>query len=450
MTQRRGRARLGVLALLLPVSAGLAVASAPSALAAATWTSPSSDGATLTSAAPLAVSVAACSSVTCPTTTLSVTGPGGYSRSASVTASRNGATALSVPVGARNGQYTGTLSDGSSGVRTLYLAVAPATPSGFSGQASDYQNVMFSWTRGSEADLAGYVLYDGSGAVVDDAISLSACKGSACDYAVYYPNGNPGTHGYKLAARRAGGGCSSCAAQVTSGTTSTSVRFEDPPPPPPPPAPEPGPTSTGGTGGSTGGSTSGTSGSSGSTSGTSGSTSGTSTGGTGGSGTSGTSGSSTGSTGGTGGSSTGTSGGAPVGGSSSTGSSTGAGAKPVPRPSLPSLSDQVLAARKSFALQFKAFAPSLGIPKLAPLPALTLPQVSGEAPLPDGSYERTLPYAAPTVTEPIGDSGGLARPVSAVRDALDSARLLRSLAGAMILLMLGAHVRRFLGTTSSD
>ncbi len=452
---RRGTRAVTVLALTVPLATSLVLASAPAALAGGSITSPAADAVISTGTSFTASATVTANSAT---TTMRLTGPSGFDQSKSVNRDLSGSQTISIDVSTAggatrsNGQWTIMLSGGATGTRTFGTSFAPATPTGFTAQGSGARDVAFSWTKGSEPDLSGYVLSDDQGTVIDSGISLSSCSASNCSYALYYPNDNPGTHVYRLAARRPGGGCSGCAKELTSGTTSASATLTTPPKPTPTPTPSPTPAGGGTTGSGTSGGSTGATPAPSSTSGTGGSTGGSSAGsstgsGAGGSSTGGAStGGSTGSS--TGGSTSGTSGSAANGSTGSKGSSTGA--QPIPKPSLPSISDQVLAAREKFALQFKAFSPSLGIPKLAPLPALTLPRVSGEGPLPQGTFQPSLPYSPQTTTEPVAETGGLARPVAAVRDVLDSARLVRSIAGALVLLLLAAHVRRFVGVSDPD
>jgi hypothetical protein len=106
-----------------------------------------------------------------------------------------------------------------------------------------------------------------------------------------------------------------------------------------------------------------------------------------------------------------------------------------------------VAERRAFALTFKAFAPKLGIPKLPPLPNAS-PAV---APLPDGTFEKTLGYKDVVKTEKIDSPQAAARRVTgAVGSALDSAQFLRSIAGALVLLLLAAHLRRWLGSHTPE
>ena len=437
------RTALALLALTGPLAATLVVSTATAALASASWDGVTpADGAKLSSSSfTVRANVDSGSSSVTLTLTSKANGTSKPCTLASNGGLGSGAQTLKIDIpssGAcsttKNTQWTATLSGGATGTRTFSTNVAPAAPTGFSASGSGSRDVAFSWTKGSEPDLTGYALYE-SGTLVDG--SIPVCSSSTCTYSLYYSTDKPGDHSYQLAARRASGGCSSCGSYVESGSrASATATLTDPPKPSPSPSPstDPTPSSDPGTGGTTG----------------DGSTGGTTDGSTGGS----TSGSSTGgSTGGTSGSSTGgsTSGGSTSGGSTSGGKTSTSGGTAVnagPKPTLPTL-DPIVAQRRAFALRFNAFSPSLGIPKLPPLPSLTLPTTSREAPLPLGTYNPQLPYPPVTETEKISD-GTLARPVAAVRDGLDSDRLARSIAGALILLLIGAHLRRFLATQVDD
>lgn len=432
---------LGVLAVTGPLAAALLVAAAPVALAAGTISSPAANAVISSGSSFTATATVTSGSAD---TTMTLDGPGNYSQAKSAPRNLTNDQTLSIAVSTgsgasvRNGSWTITLSGGATGTRTFTTNFTPATPGGFAASGSGARDVSFSWTKGSEPDLSGYSLTEDTGTVVDGNIDLSHCSGSSCSYALYYPSDNPGTHTYQLVAKRPGGGCSGCASTLTSGKTSANATLTAPPPKPSPtPSPTASPTpsatadpGTGTTGG--GGSTASTSGDpSGTTSGTS-STGGTSAGGT--------SGTSTGGTSSTGGSST-------TGSSGSTTGTTGTQAGPIPTLGA-SLSQQVLAARERFANQFNNFSSSLNIPKLPPLPALDLPTISGEGPLPAGTFQPVLPYTPPTET--VAEPGGFAHPVAAVRNIIDSDRLAKSLAGALILLLMGAHLRRFIGAHIED
>jgi hypothetical protein len=397
---RRTAARsLGVLALLSPA---LGLVAAPANASAADFVNPSSDGQVVTDLTIRANAPGCTPTITksCPSgTTLTLKGPGGTITATAKNSSSSYSVSASVPADAANGKWTADLSGGNTGSRTFYTSFAPATPTGFTAEGSGAHDVLLSWAKGTEPDLTGYVLYDGAGNVLDGSIAAGqVCSGSRCSYALYYDNPTPGTYtyDYQLSALRSSGGCSTCGTTVESARTADRSASLTTPKPAPSPTPEPttapGGSTTGG-GGSTSGS-GGTTGSGGSTSGSGGTTTG-----------------------------------------------SGTATKPGAKPTLPTL-DAVAAQRRAFALNFSAFAPSLGIPKLPPLPATTLPSL-GSQPLPEGTYKPQLPYQAETETSK--STNILSSPIAAV-SSIDQAQLARSLAIALILLLTAAHLRRFLGT----
>jgi hypothetical protein len=231
---------------------------------------------------------------------------------------------------------------------------------------------------------------------------------------VTYSQDGTGQHTYSLVSHRhTAPGSSDTLDSPQSAQASATL---DSPPPPPPPSPDPSPAPADGSSGSTGGST--TDGSGGTTSDGSGGSSST------GSTASGSGGSTSSSTGGTGGSRT------------TSSSAIGSSKAPV-----------TLAQRRAFALTFKAFAPKLGIPKLPPLPNAQ-PAV---APLPFGTYQKTLGYKDVVKTTKVSVPQAAVRHVTgAVGSALDSTQFLKSIAGALILLLGAAHLRRWLGTHNTD
>ena len=302
---------------------------------------------------------------------------------------------------ALNGVWTVTLVSGSSVVdtSTFTLRIAPRAPRDFTARPDGYRAVVLSWTKGDEPDLTGWtVVADGT---PSQDLGTDVCSGSDCSATLTYAEDGTGDHRYVLVAhRRTAPGSSD---SVDSPDSSEATATLDAPPPPPPPSPSDGGSAT--TGGSTGGDTTG--GSAGGTSGTSGDASATTGGST-------ASGSSTGGT---------------------TGKTSAIGSSKAPA---------TLAQRRAFALTFKAFAPKLGIPKLPPLPAAQVPSV---APLPDGTYEKTLGYQDQVKTEKVDSPQAAARRVTgAVSSALDSEQFLRFMAGALILLILAAHARRWLAS----
>ena len=109
------------------------------------------------------------------------------------------------------------------------------------------------------------------------------------------------------------------------------------------------------------------------------------------------------------------------------------------------LSPDAGARRQAFASGFNAFGPKLGIPKLPPLPE------SPEVALPDGTFERELGYDDQVLSEEETELGADEQGVrGAVGSLVDSEQLAKSTAGALVLLLTGAHLRRWLGATSAE
>ncbi|MCW2599066.1 MAG: hypothetical protein JWM02_895 [Frankiales bacterium] len=400
---RLRRHLLGVAALLGPAAASVLLLQVPAATAADSDFSSPAEGVVIGGGATSVDVVAAvpacpknilgnCSST--PKTTLTVSAATGQLPPASKTAAKTKQTVtVTVPAGLANGTWTATLSGGNSGTRTFTTNFAPAAPTDVTAQGTGARDVAFAWTKGSEPDLTGYTLTDGSGTVIDAGItpaSANCSSSTSCSYALYYPADNPGTHDYQLIAKRSSGGCATCGGStVSSSGTPASATLTAPTPTPGPTA---GPSSSPGAGGAKGSSTGGTSG----------------------------------------------------------GSSGGTAGKPGAKATLPpSVSNPVVSSR-NFALSFHAFSPSLGIPKLPPLPATTLPGASAEQPLPMGTYKPSLPYSPQTETTK--STSILSQPLASFRQVVgvDSAQLAKSIAAAMILLLVGAHLRRYLGTHADE
>ncbi|HUR12939.1 MAG TPA: hypothetical protein VM097_00460 [Mycobacteriales bacterium] len=320
-----------------------------------------------------------------------------------------------------NGAFTATLTGGASATTRFYTNFKPlADPANLAAAANGMTEVDLSWSySGAEPDKAGFEIIESHG---DQTRTLqapaSACGGSSCGFAITgYPQPAVATtedYSYTVRALRSSGGCGSCGDYTRSGSSSSATAQLVGPPPPPSPTPTPTPTDGGTTGSTTGTTT---------------------TGGTTGSTTGGTTGSTTGGTTGTTGSTTG---GSTTGSSGTTGGTTGSAAKPITIPTLPPL----VASRRAFALGFNNFSPSLGIPKLPPLPATTFPVTAPGT----ETYEPTLPYKA----EPRKTTSVLSSPIAAITDSVDTEQLVRSLAVALILLAAAAHVRIFLSHSVED
>jgi hypothetical protein len=427
---RRTAARtLGVLALVVPTSATFVLAQ-PALAADSDFSSPPAgqDFSGAATSVPVTASVPACPKnafggcSSTPTTTLTATaGSQSFSATPVKATTRAQSISVTIPAGAANGTWTAQLAGGNTGSRSFTTSFQPATPAGFSAQGSGQHDVLLTWQRGSEPDLLGYALFeDGSGAGQQISFDGAGCTsaGSQCSLSKTYST-DGSSHSYDLVAKRSGASSGSI---VRSDPASASVVLAPKPKPTPSPTPAPAPGGTpapngspspgAGSGGTTGGTT------------------------TGGTGSGGTGGSGTGTTGGPGGT---------TGGSAPGGTATGPDGKPAA--AIPTLKPNPLAQRRTFALTFNAFSPSLGIPKLPPLPATTLPSFGGEQPLPLGTFKPSLPYSPQTETTKT--TSILSSPTAFV-SSIDSAQLAKSLAVALLLLLVGAHLRRFLGAHVED
>ena len=312
---------------------------------------------------------------------------------------------------APNGTWTVRQGGGTSATSTFTTAIEPAAPTALRAEPLNPREVQISWRLGAEPDLVAWTVYEGS-APVQERVGRSACAGSTCSTVVRYASPGSGDHSYTVKAHRS----------TAPGSTSTldspmsapaSVRLENPPPSP---APTPGDT---GSGGGSGGAPANGNGS------------------TGGAGAPGSGGSADDDTPTTGGDTTGGDPAAPAPiGTGSPAAGESADAKAV-------------AQRKAFALGFSAFGPKLGIPKLPPLPQAQAPAIAPE--LADGTFEPTLGFEDQVVTERVEVAQGPTQRVrNVVGTALDSERLATSTAAALVLLLAGAHLRRWLGTASEE
>jgi hypothetical protein len=422
--------RIAVLALTAPLSAALVLTTAgPAAASSVAWTSPTPpngeilSGSSVQLKATLSVSARESASAS-----LKLTPPSGSSYSYGPWSCTGGTfggakcDSQMSPVNLNgdnrpNGAWTATINGGFA--RVFYTNFKPtADPANLAASAVGRTEVDLSWQySGSEPDKAGFEIVEThNGASRSIIAPASSCSGSTCGYALTYEQpayDTTETYSYSVTALRSSG-CSSCGDFTRSNTVSGATAQLVGPPPPPSPTPTP---SDGSTGGTTTGDT--TTGSTGSTTGSTGSTTGT-TGGTT-----------------TGGSSTGgaTTGGT-TGGSSTTGHTAG---KPIAVPSLP----PIVASRKAFALGFNKFSPSLGIPKLPPLPAITAPTVGAG----NDTYAPTLPYKGGSSTKKT--TSVLSSPISAVT-SLDTTQLANLIAIGLLLLVSAAHVRRFITATDDD
>jgi len=403
-----------VLALALPLTAVVVGSTAAPAFASGSITAPAAEAVyDDTNANPGGTSVAVKASVTVApgkSAYLTVNGPGYSNQQTHVTNNNiigNQTSTLQVSItllaSRVNGKYTAVLSGDATGSRSFYTSFGPtSTPSSVTAQGSGASRVDVQWSySGTETDLAGFEISDGKG-------STFTASPSDRSYTALYDNPTPGTYDYQYtvrAMRKSGNGGSDIPSAWSSPQADAQLVT-----PQPPPSPTPTPSAGGGTTGGTTGST---------------------TGGTTGASTGGTTGSTTGGTSSTTGGSTG-------GGSTTSGGSTGSASRPVAIPTLPPL----VASRRNFALSFNHFSPSLGIPKLPPLPATKFPVTAAGS----EAFNPTLPYTA----QPRKTTSVLTSPLAAFTDRVDTAKLATCLAFALILLAAAAHVRVFLSHDVED
>ena len=272
------------------------------------------------------------------------------------------------------------------------------------------------WARSAEPDLTGYAVFEG-GVVVRDGIGTSACDSSGCAVDISYPEDAPGEHTYVVRAfRSVSPGSAETLASAPSQEARTTLTA-----PPPPPAPSPDPTGSPSSGDpATGSGRPSTASSSAPSSANSGQPAS----------------------------------GATTKPNAASGSSGGSGSGPAfaagPSQDTPgqSSSQAAVSQRRAFASGFAAFGPKLGIAKLPPLPQSQAPAIA--APLADGTFEPTLGFQDQVLQERVETVTPGRRITSVVNTALDSDRLARSTAGALLLLLVGAHLRRWVSSPTRD
>ncbi len=334
-------------------------------------------------------------------------------------------------VPAPNGTWILAQSGGATDRTTFTTRIPPAAPTSVGAAAQSAREVRVTWARGAESDLTGFAVFE-AGTVVKDGIGTSACDASRCAAVVSYPEDATGEHTYVVRSYRSvSPGSSDTLASAPSQGASATVSSN-------PPSPQPSPTSDpdGGQPG-TGGEPS-----SGAPAG-GGPSAPASSGSPAPAGTSAPGASS-----------------APAGGSSSepafaAGPSQAAPGQAGPGQASPgqaapgeSSSQAAVSQRRAFASGFAAFGPTLGIPKLPPLPQSQPPALA--EPLPDGSFAPTLGFQDQVVQERVETVTPGRRITSVVNTALDSERLARSTAGALVLLLIGGHLRRWVSSPARD
>jgi hypothetical protein len=300
--------------------------------------------------------------------------------------------------GVVNGNYTFTFAVGGSAVdsQQITLRVPPAQVQGFGGSASSTV-AHFTWSPNSENDLAGYDIVDTTSGRTDltpGGIDASACSSSSCSVDVDFGSSAAGTSRTFVIDALRYTSPSHNGTVASSDSSPATINF---------PAPTT-PTPTQSSGGSTG-----------------------SSGGSHGSGGSGTpSSGSTGSTGGsTGGSSSSTGGGGSKSGSTA-GTSKGSISSSHPNDAL------------------RAYLPSTTAGAAPDLPSV----VTEVQPLPEGTYKPTLAYPDQLITSSKQTKGNQA--IATVRTelvhVLNMSALWKSLAGAVLLLLVAAHLRAWVSS----
>ena len=430
MTPRRGARALTGLALVLPLSGALVLAGAPAASAAVTQPG---DGAVYTSESttiPIRADYGPSGSSEASTLTLtSPAGGGVVVDSGQPTRLEGGQLAYDLSLDcwtfpsarcsgrrpAPNGTWFVEQSGGSRIGFTV--RIAPRRPQGVAAVARSAREVEVSWQRGAEPDLTGFAVFEGE-AAVKDSLGLGVCDGATCRTVIDYGAERPGQHSYVVRSYRstAPGSSETLASPDSEPASATLTATPPPPPPSAEPAPgEPGPDASPGAAPGAGGS-----GSSGP--GTASPGSGTGSGSAPGPGTT------------------------PTGSSPGTSPALGAGSPVLAAPGSPA----ALAQRRAFSSGFAAFGPKLGVPKLPPLPQTQGQAPSLAAPLPDGTFEPTLGFQDQVVQERVESQGPARRVTTVLESALDSDQLVRSTAGALLLLLAGAHLRRWIAAAPKE
>jgi len=299
--------------------------------------------------------------------------------------------------GAINGAYTFTLKLNSSTAQTanVTLRVPPAKVGGFTASPSGTV-ANFSWAANNEPDLAGYDLVDVTDSsnprdLTPGGVGTNVCDSSGCSVDIDFGSGAQGTsRQFVIDALRYTS--PSHSATIASGDSApVTVSF------PAPPAPS---------SGSTGGGTS----------------------------------SSGGSTGGTGGGTTSTGGGSTAGGTTSTGGTTTGG-----RTSGGKTGRGISLTHPNVAL--KAYLPSFSAGAAPNLPSV----VTEVKPLPEGTYKPTLAYPDQVIGESKHSQGTQAAGVrNELVRVLNVEAVWKSLAGAVLVLLMAAHLRAWVSGVEND
>ena len=388
---------LVVLAIATPSVAAM-LAAAPPAFAGSTAITGPAAGSTISSGDSVTATarLGACGLTCSPQTfTFTVAGPNGYARS--TTAQESILQDVTVPpvvvstgngTAVSNGSWTAVLRRGTTqvAIRSFSLAFPASQPQGFAATGSGSRQVGVTWEVGSEPDLLSYALSDEAGVVSTGIEPSQHCASSgACSFTVDYTDDRPGTHTYSLTAARPG--ASSTDPDLVSDPATATATLD---------ASQHAQAPSTSTGSASNAAGSGGSAAAASPSSIPGQP------------------------------------GARAGGSSppSRGPAPSVGLSGPPHRAAPS---------------FSGFAARLGA--LPPLPTTEALRVAGAPPLPFGTFTPTLPYGSKTVTVGEPPAAGLSTVTRSVASLGDRAPLARRISVALLLLLVGAHVRRFVRTS---
>ncbi len=302
----------------------------------------------------------------------------------------------------RNGVWRVVQTGSGADSLTFTLAIAPQAPRGVVAEAASPTEMRVSWRRGAEPDLVSYTVFEAGQAARDGLAPADVCAETGlCSAVVTYPTPATGSHTYSVRAFRSDG-AAGVLPSPSSSEASGDLSFAPPSPNPSAESSAPGAPGAGDLTPAASG---------------------------------------TASPGAPGDPSPGSSASARTAGPGT--AATGGGGA----------ADAAAKGRKAFSLGFNSFGPKLGIPKLPPLPAA--PPAPTVAKLPDGTFEPTLGFADSELVEPgepeaVTATGASQRVSAAVGGVLDSEQLARSTAGALILLLAGGHLRRWLSDSPED
>lgn len=386
----------GRLAVLLGVTAVLALSAGP-ASAEGAITSPG-PGTVYTQDDTVEITARVDGRPVRPTTELRLTDPLGRQRTVATAAGSLSATDLRYAlrtdcpafpdqpcngVPALNGTWTAVLSGGGEDSKQFVLRIPPRAPELTDAVATGSRAVVLTWVAGAEPDLRGYSVVDGSGAELA-AVPPTACTGGTCTHTVTFAEDGPREDA--LAVRAVRGQCPDCEASLASAPSAARTVAR----------PAPGATPSGSADPSA------------APSGTA----------------------------------------AP--GSPAPGDPGPSGAASSPSAAGPTTSAPVTpgvgALGRTDGPGLEPFG-GVGDAELPSLLGSAAPTADGPsaqaAPLPDGTFAPTLPFADQVVREPVAAPSPAPSVAAAVQQAARRPALVNSVAAALVLLLVGAHLRRW-------